>query len=593
MLSYLDVPKEPLANQRFRLSLLRKCVQDPLVAAGVKELCRRDILFWINCFCWTYDPRKIQDGQSPHIPWITWPYQDEVILKIKANFGKRRIGIQKARDMGATWMCLGVCGHEWQFEEGRSIMVMSRNERLVDWLGSTDTLFSKLDYLIERQPSFLLPRYSRDKLNYTNHDQKCNLTGSSTTEEAGRGGRRTTFFIDEFDFFKTAESHEVISAVSNNTNCVLMNSTFKGSNGAFSSQMKRTDIVKIALPWTLHPEHAAGITYSPQGKPTSPWYEEKSRDLVLKKLIARELDMDESAASGQFFDEELIERCLADCCAPFDGCTGTLEEDEHGQIKFVSDPRGYLRLWCFPDAKGQSPVETYFVGIDVSSGTGSTNSVASGVSRRTGEKIAEIAISDLAPEKFAVIATRLASWLNDAEMIWEMQGPGGVFGKKVIELGYRNVYYRRDEQGLTQKVKPNLIPGWNTSPQNQEDAIRAYASALGNGQFINRCREAILECKLYVYREDGSIGNIEQRTTTDPSGARKNHADRPTADMLACKLLLDAGPMKLEEQQEFDPFDPPEGTLAYRKRQRQLKEDKKKQWCPNPTPWTQTESRRW
>jgi hypothetical protein len=101
-MDYRTVPKEPTANLRWRLKLLDACHRDRGRQQAVRDLCKRDILFWVNACLFTYDPRRIKT--NPHLPFITWPFQDEVILKIKEWLGLKSIGIDKSRDMGASWM---------------------------------------------------------------------------------------------------------------------------------------------------------------------------------------------------------------------------------------------------------------------------------------------------------------------------------------------------------------------------------------------------------------------------------------------------------------------------------------------------------
>ena len=73
------------------------------------DACSRDILYWINTFVWTFDPRK----PNPKIPFITYEYQDEAFLAMDealpgagGEFKGHDVIIEKSRDMGASWICL-------------------------------------------------------------------------------------------------------------------------------------------------------------------------------------------------------------------------------------------------------------------------------------------------------------------------------------------------------------------------------------------------------------------------------------------------------------------------------------------------------
>ena len=75
-LGYHMVPKDRLNNLKFRKWIWAAGLADEAFAKHVKEVCRRDILFYWNVFLWTSDPRKQPTVQ----PFITYDFQDEVIL---------------------------------------------------------------------------------------------------------------------------------------------------------------------------------------------------------------------------------------------------------------------------------------------------------------------------------------------------------------------------------------------------------------------------------------------------------------------------------------------------------------------------------
>lgn len=585
-LGYKDVPKDPRENVKFRKEILQ-AVKQKGIAEGVKEVCRRDILFWVNTFLWTFDPRKTLEGESPDIPFVTWPFQDEAILTLQRSIGRTDVIVPKSRDMGASWMCLLVYLHQCQFLVGRSFMVVSRKEDLVDASGDPDSLFWKLDYLLECQPPFLRPKTRRVQMHLEFPETKCTIDGASTTGDVGRGGRRTSILVDEFGAFEAADSHAVNAATADNTRSRLWNSTFKGTTGEFYQQWQRDDIVKIPLHWTLHPEKAEGLYHDHKGRPRSPWYDAQCKRIIVPGLIAQEIDMDPEGSSGPFFPLDLIKRLLGEARSPFQ--TGFLD---HSEPRFRDHEKGDLSLWTFLLTSGRPPQDDYGVGADVSAGTGATPSVFSVQNKRTGEKVAELANANLDPAHFGELAVSLCRWFYDAELIWEMNGPGGTFGKKVIDLGYRNVYWRKNEQSLMGKVQPQMTPGWHAGPQNKLDVLSGYSAALGNGQFVNYSRKALEECKLYTFGKNGYPENPKAHSAreTDASSAGQNHADRVIADALCCKLR--GAVTTIPEEQSLE-LDPPVGSFAWRRLQRQTTERQKRDWSPTPETWNQVSPSRW
>lgn len=94
------VPKGFDENLRWRIEMIRAARASAADQAALRRMCSEDILFYVNAFCWTYDPRR----DDPTVPFITYPFQDEVFADLDASIGRRDICIKKSRDMGASWM---------------------------------------------------------------------------------------------------------------------------------------------------------------------------------------------------------------------------------------------------------------------------------------------------------------------------------------------------------------------------------------------------------------------------------------------------------------------------------------------------------
>ena len=123
------VPKEMEANLAFRKDIIAFGNQGTKEKNTLLSMCRNDIMFYINTFCWTYDPRL----KVSTVPFLTYPYQDDAILKIIESVDKGEdLLIAKSRDMGASWLILTAFEWLWRFKHGQSFLVVSRNEDYVD-----------------------------------------------------------------------------------------------------------------------------------------------------------------------------------------------------------------------------------------------------------------------------------------------------------------------------------------------------------------------------------------------------------------------------------------------------------------------------
>ena len=75
---YEQVPKDLVGNLEYRRDLLQ-WANTPERQRILWTACKHDILFFINVFCWLYEPRssRLVGTTSNVIPVITYYYQDE------------------------------------------------------------------------------------------------------------------------------------------------------------------------------------------------------------------------------------------------------------------------------------------------------------------------------------------------------------------------------------------------------------------------------------------------------------------------------------------------------------------------------------
>lgn len=572
------VPKDPAQNLAFRKDLVLAGAKDPELAADLRAACAADLLFFCNFACFTYDPRL---KKARAIPFITFPFQDDALLKIEEAIDSGHdLLIEKSRDMGASWMNLLVFLHRWQFSDLQSFLVISRNEDYVDKPGDAKSLFWKLDFLLKWQPRWLLPNFNRQKRQLRNLDNESTITGESTTDNAGRGDRKTAILIDEFGAFESAgvNGFEVLAATTSATDCRISNSTHKGRATAFFAQKKAMPPEHVVrLHWTQDPRKNQGLRWV-GGKPTSDWYERECKRYPLAALVAQELDCDPMGAQTTFFETGTIDSIKARDGRPA-YLTGKLEVDletlQPGDFKERAD--GHLRLWTFLHG-GKPPAGRYVAGVDVSNGTGASNSCVSVADCRTGEKVAEFAFAGpgYPPEKFAVDAVAIFRWFHGAFAVWEAAGPGSAFGQKVIELGYRHVYFHTQQRSLSKKQSDT--PGWWPTASTKFDMLADYRSALGD-RFVNRSARALDECLEYVYDSGGGVEHSAALKNPDQSTARARHGDLVIADGLCWLGLCELGAGKRRAPGGDDgAAEVLPGSLAWRRQIHEQRDREKETW---------------
>lgn len=595
---YERVPKDQKGNRLFRKATLQRALTDSRFRQALLEVCRQDFLFWVNVFVWQYNPNSVGDASVEVGPFLAWDFQDKAMLYMLDCIAHRKdLVIEKSREMGASWMCLLVVLWMFLFHPWKKFLVISRSEEAVDKPGDPDCLFWKIDFMLEHMPDWMAkPRSRRRKRGFRNPTNHSTITGQASTGKAGVGGRATAMFIDEFSQIK--EDYEVLHRTSDTTGCRIFNFTHLGTSTAAYELTEFADIRgirRLQLHWTQHPDKRHGLyrsnlkdgkpdvldtayPFPPEfnfvldGTPTggpfpglrSPWYDEQCGRKGSDRAIAMDLDINAKGSLSQFFQPIMI-RQLQDACsrepywvgdAVFDHQTGRL-------IELVETPGGSLQLWLIPDYQGRLPLAPYSIGADISAGQGATCSCLSGVDCRTGEKVLEYANPYIDPKDFATLAVALSWFLKSesgtgAKLIWEVPGPGLSFGHRVIELGYRNVYFRVIESSLSKKVTE--VYGWQATNETRRVLLEEYRSALKGSRFINRSKTALEECLYFIYTKMG-VEHSGHSGDRDPTGAGVNHGDRTIADALAWKMAKD----KVEAVKEMEQHAIVPGTLAWRR----------------------------
>lgn len=267
--------QQALAN---RLLMLSAATNSRELQAELMEMCRRDILFWFQWFCWTFDPRLSQ----PHRPFQLYPFQVQALRDIvNAIEQGEDLLIEKSRDMGLSWLVLLVFQYFWLFRPGANFHLGSRKMEAVDRKGDISTLMEKLRYNLERLPAWMLPSdyqsHHHDNLHRLLNPGNGNvITGESSNENFGRGGRYRAVLFDEFPFWP--DQHASYASAGQSTPCRLTVGTPYGKNNRFA-ELRFSGLVKtLSIHWRQHPHKDES------------WYL-RQQTRMSEDEVARELDI--------------------------------------------------------------------------------------------------------------------------------------------------------------------------------------------------------------------------------------------------------------------------------------------------------------
>lgn len=262
------LPKSNEGNGAFRYKLITTGGNDLAVRSQILAACKADPIFFINCFCWTYDAKgdKFRElcWDSPHMPFITFDYQDQFILDlVDAIRQGENLLIEKSRDMGVSWLVICIFVWFWLFQgPGNDFLLGSRKQQYVDALGDMSTLMQKARYLLKRLPGWMLPAgfelgHTSPWDNYNrlvNPVTECVIMGEANNVNFGTSGRFKAALFDEFAKWEHTDEAAWESA-SDTTSCkIAVSSAWGKNNHHYRLRNQEHGFIRvITLLWKLHP----------------------------------------------------------------------------------------------------------------------------------------------------------------------------------------------------------------------------------------------------------------------------------------------------------------------------------------------------
>lgn len=327
------------------------------------------------------------------------------------------------------------------------------------------------------------------------------------------------------------------------------------------------------------------------GAPRSPWLDYEILDRERSKTyIARYILRVPQASADQVFEPESLQRIKHNYIRDpdFNGEINfeTLKENERltiSNIKFQQSGSKSRFKWWGELPKGRpNQTHNYVVACDISRGTGASNSVCQVFDVNTYEQVGEWADPYLDVTDFAEQVLALCMWTGGASgspyLIWEANGPGDTFEKRILKYGYSKMYTRTDERSKTRKRKKQY-GWWSSAGQNGtkllllgqlDSALQESVKAKKNHFYIIvHSRGLWNELTNYMFGEGRMDANIS--TCVDEStGARYAHGDRVIPAALVCLAVKEQPKAVLERVKEFKP-----GSFGYRFQQWKKEEDEK------------------
>lgn len=241
-------------NVRFRMETRINGDQDETYQALQYYFCRSSVLYFINVFCWTYDPRS----KEKHLPFVTYDFQAEIITWIVWLIKNMQTGVvDKSREQGLTWILEAVSTWIILFTPSSMIYQLSLAEEDVDNY-TPDSLLGKIRYIIKNLPPWLQGGWSErakeiDKKMMIKIPKSDSMAiGQLTKSTAGVGGRSMFAVYDEFAIVK--EDRMVLQASASLAASRLFLSTPRGMGNEFYRMAENSPPELRRSPhWSQHP----------------------------------------------------------------------------------------------------------------------------------------------------------------------------------------------------------------------------------------------------------------------------------------------------------------------------------------------------
>lgn len=369
----------------------------------IKEIirCGKDPQYFCNKYV------KIQHPTKGLMSFTTFPFQDKCIdefvnHRFNVILKSRQLGISTLTAAYAVWLAL--------FYKDKNILVIATK------LSVAMNFIKKVRVAVKGLPSWLvLPEITGANKQSVEFSNGSSIKAIPTSDDAGRSEALSLLIVDEAAFVRNFDElwMGLYPTLSTGGRAIVL-STPNGVGGQYYDlYMKATagenEFNPIKLPWDVHPERDMA------------WYENECKNLTPKQ-IAQELLCDFAASGDTFLQAEYIEKIRTNIKNPID--------------KWGIE----LGVWVWKYALSE---HKYIISADVARGDGADYSAFHVIDVNESEVVAEYK-GKAPPDQFAMLLNEAGMRYNKAVVCPENNTYGYAVIMKLVELGYPNVYYKKD-----------------------------------------------------------------------------------------------------------------------------------------------------
>lgn len=476
--------------------------------------CTESIEYFAETFCYIQHP-------NPKKGMILFPLRPEQreVLRIWSA-GQNTISL-KARQIGWSTVVCAYALHMAIFEGPAKIIMLSKKQ------DDARDLVEKCKLMFERLPEWMRARVHRtnrsvDSMVFSN-DSKIEALPSK--KDPARSKSASLMVLDEWAFYDDPENAwaSIKPVIDIGGHCVAL-STANGAGNFFHRFWKKAvagtnDFKPLFYSWRVVPER------------DDAWYEQQKMEMEPWQL-AQEFPNNPQEAfiisgSPAFDIDTLINT------TPQEYHRGWLHETSE-ITGFSPAPNGDVWIHAHPESH-----KTYVIGADVAAGRATGDySCAQVLDVATGLQVARwhghINIDRYADELY-----RLGSYYNNALVAPERNGVGGELVRRLVDLGYSNIYM--DPVENRNKTEPKY--GWLTTAGNKYSIVMGLIEAIRDHSLQPTHASTIDELMSFRHTKNGQFEG-------DPND------DEVMAIGIAWQVLPHARPSWFDREDRLDENNP-------------------------------------
>lgn len=539
---YWELPRDHIENIKWRVYVRERCLDDLEFREDIVAMCEQDVAFFAETLVSIFEPRPT----PRELPPMLWLDQVDVLAWSEECYGRRDMGLEKSRGIGASWLYAIFLYHKWLFHSNTKIGMLSKDETSLDSPDS-NSLMGKLVFIHKALPAWLrfglngkdIMRRVQSEHTLYNLVNGATVQGFVPTDEKVRSLRFTCMFYDEFAFLTRDVQKQMNSSVHTTPNRFFI-STWNGPDNAFHYIMRKekSTLLRCEMYWWNNPERWKGCYEWKKGKLEiydksydfpkdypfvtdglirSPWVDFELRRAGSDAQSAlEELYGLQAESARKLLRAACIDIISTTVVAPYK--TGDIVEGADGPI-WVDDPNGPIHLY---DEVGEGAKGPFSAGCDISFGRGASYSTLEVLELESGQQVLEFATNELNPVSFAQKVNLILRWLNGDRgdghtyLTFENNGDqGNAFGQETVRLGYGNVM-RRAYATVVPKGKEATYFGMRNRDGGLANLLEVERAVMA-GECVVRSE--------YLRRELGAYDKDEKGKPLWPS-SEDGHGDR-------------------------------------------------------------------